>query len=117
MDNATISTGNDPFPRTPNERAKQQTLDRVGFAIAFAVMFGLAPLASSFAVPIVKEVQSKVSSRVGRRKNKVELMHRHHQYTNTNNSTADTNTNANKSYCNQPNGNNISRNNHHQQQQ
>eukprot|EP00040_Diaphanoeca_grandis_P034870 m.217814 g.217814 ORF g.217814 m.217814 type:complete len:2091 (+) comp33245_c1_seq3:176-6448(+) len=59
MDNATISTGNDPFPRTPNERAKQQTLDRVGFAIAFAVMFGLAPLASSFAVPIVKEVQSK----------------------------------------------------------
>lgn len=54
---ASISSANYPLPRTADERAKEQTLDRVGFAVAFSVMFGMAPLASGMVVFIVKEVR------------------------------------------------------------
>ena len=55
----TMSTANNPLPRTANERAKEQQLDRDGFAVSFAVMFGMAPLVSSAVIFLVKESQSR----------------------------------------------------------
>jgi ATP-binding cassette subfamily A (ABC1) protein 3 len=56
---ATIDSENYPLPRTADEMAKEQTLDRVGFALSFSIMFGLAPLASSVVIFVVHETATK----------------------------------------------------------
>ena len=54
-----LSTANEPLPRTAAEQAKEQSLDQDGFAISFAVMFGMAPMVSSVVIFLVKETQSR----------------------------------------------------------
>eukprot|EP00039_Didymoeca_costata_P006116 m.87594 g.87594 ORF g.87594 m.87594 type:complete len:1794 (+) comp13118_c0_seq1:164-5545(+) len=54
-----VSVENHPLPRTADEWTKANKLDETGFTISFAVMFGVAPLASSVVLFVVKESASK----------------------------------------------------------
>lgn len=60
--NASIQTGNDPMPRNVSETAQSQLSEsQTGFAIAINLMYGMASLASTFALLLVSErsVKSK----------------------------------------------------------
>ena len=55
-ENASISTVNHPLPRTVNEKIDDQlTQNFEGFTVAFNVLFGMAFLASSFVIFLIKE--------------------------------------------------------------
>ncbi|XP_051573029.1 phospholipid-transporting ATPase ABCA3-like isoform X1 [Myxocyprinus asiaticus] len=65
--NASIQTGNDPMPRNMSEMAQSQLSEgQTGFAIAINLMYGMASLASTFALLLVSErsVKSKHVQRV-----------------------------------------------------
>uniref|UniRef100_A0A8C1CH62 ATP-binding cassette, sub-family A (ABC1), member 3b n=1 Tax=Cyprinus carpio carpio TaxID=630221 RepID=A0A8C1CH62_CYPCA len=60
--NASIQTGNNPMPRNISETAQSQLSEgQTGFAIAINLMYGMASLASTFALLLVSErsVKSK----------------------------------------------------------
>lgn len=60
--NASIQTGNHPMPRNMSENAQSQLSEgQIGFAIAINLMYGMASLASTFALLLVSErsVKSK----------------------------------------------------------
>ncbi|XP_066497951.1 phospholipid-transporting ATPase ABCA3 [Hoplias malabaricus] len=60
--NASIQTGNKPMPRNMSEAAQSQLSEgQTGFAIAINLMYGMASLASTFALLLVSErsVKSK----------------------------------------------------------
>ena len=50
---------NHPLSRTAQEVSRAQQKDEVGFNVAFSILFGMAPLASSFLIFVVKEKESK----------------------------------------------------------
>ncbi|XP_051987338.1 phospholipid-transporting ATPase ABCA3 [Xyrauchen texanus] len=65
--NASIQTGNYPMPRNMSETAQSQLSEgQTGFAIAINLMYGMASLASTFALLLVSErsVKSKHVQRV-----------------------------------------------------
>ena len=54
-----IDVSNHPLPRTNQEISSAQQKDQVGFNVAFSILFGMAPLASSFLIFLVGEKSSK----------------------------------------------------------
>eukprot|EP00056_Hartaetosiga_gracilis_P010708 m.159480 g.159480 ORF g.159480 m.159480 type:complete len:1802 (+) comp13370_c0_seq2:43-5448(+) len=57
--NLTVSAANFPLPRTPAEKAQDQTDSFQGFYISFTILFGMSFLASSFVLFIVAERANK----------------------------------------------------------
>lgn len=54
-----LTVNNAPLPRTAAEVNSAQQQSAEGFNIAFSILFGMAPLASSFLIFLVKEKESK----------------------------------------------------------
>lgn len=54
-----VTVVNRPLPLVASEVHKQQQQEQAGFNIAFSVLFGMAPLASSFLIVLVKERATK----------------------------------------------------------
>ena len=56
---ATITTENQPLPKSLDEQISDSQDSFAGFNLAFSILFGMAPMAASFLIFLVQETESK----------------------------------------------------------
>eukprot|EP00039_Didymoeca_costata_P018298 m.332943 g.332943 ORF g.332943 m.332943 type:complete len:1731 (+) comp17035_c0_seq1:282-5474(+) len=57
--NVSLSASNSPLPKSLNEEIGESNDSFAGFNLAFSILFGMAPVAASFLVFLVKEKETK----------------------------------------------------------